>query len=135
MWTILEALALAEPSSDVPLADLLRQAGPILGTGRSLVILTPSQDPAWVASLLPLMVAGNAPTALLLDATTFDPPAGSAGAMMGLRGLLAQQRVPSTVLSQGYPFRPIDKIRRQRTEWRMLSGSGRVIRVEVEEEV
>lgn len=135
MWTILEALALAEPSSDVPLADLLRQAGPILGTGRSLVILTPSQDPAWVASLLPLMAAGNAPTALLLDATTFDPPAGSAGAMMGLRGLLAQQRVPSTVLSQGYPFRPIDKIRRQRTEWRMLSGSGRVIRVEVEEEV
>jgi len=135
MWKILEALALAEPGLQVPLATLLRQIAPVLGAGRTLVIMTPAQDPGWVASLMPLVAAGNAPTALILDATTFDPPAGSAAALSGLRDLLAQQRIPSTVLRQGFPFRPIDKIRRQRTEWRTLSGTGRVIQVEVEEEV
>ncbi len=119
----------------MPLADLLRQSGPSLGSGRTLVILTPSQDPGWVAPLLPLISRGNAPTAVLLDATTFDPPNGDPAALLGLRGLLTEHRIPSTVLAQGFPFSPVDKIRRQRTESRTLSGFGRVIQVEVEEEV
>lgn len=135
LWRILEALALAEPAPDFGLEDLLRQSGPSLGSGRTLVIITPSQDGGWVAPLLPLISRGNAPTALLLDATTFDPPAGSPENLLGLRSLLAQQRIQSTVLEQGFPFRPIDKIRRRRTEARALSGFGRVIQVEVEEEV
>lgn len=135
LWKILEALALAEPGPSISLAGLLRQTAPVVGSGRTVVVLTPSQDPAWVAALLPLMAAGNAPTALLLDATTFDPPAGSVDGLVGLRALLAQQRISSSVLAQGFPFRPIDRIRRQKTEWRTLSGFGRVIQVEVEEEV
>jgi uncharacterized protein (DUF58 family) len=135
LWRILEALALVEPGSGVPLAELVRQSGPSLGSGRTLVILTASQDPAWVAPLLPLISRGNAPTAVLLDATTFDPPNGDPAALNGLRSLLTQHRIPSTVLSQGFPFDPIEKIRRQRTEARTLSGFGRVIQVDVEEEV
>jgi hypothetical protein len=126
---------LAEPAAGLPLAELLRQSGPSLGSGRTLVLLTPSQSGDWVAPLLPLIARGNSPTAILLDATTFDPPRGDPQAVLGLRALLAQHRISSTVIAQGYPFRPIDKIRRQRTEARTLSGFGRVIQVEVEEEV
>lgn len=135
LWRILEALATAEPAAGPDLAALLRQAGPSLGSGRTLVLITPAQDQTWLAALLPLMARGNAPSVVLLDATTFDPPGGDPAALLGLRGLLAQQRIPCTVLAQGFPFRPVDRIRRQRTELRTLSGTGRVIPVAVEEEV
>ncbi len=135
LWRILEALALVEPAAGVSLAELIRHSGPSLGSGRTLVILTPSQDPSWVAPLLPLLARGNAPTAVLLDSTTFEPPNGDQTALLGVRGLLGQHRIPNTVLAQGFPFDPIEKIRRQRTEARTLSGFGRVIQVDVEEEV
>lgn len=135
VWRILQALAEAEPAPGTALNALLKQAGASLGSGRTLVIITPSQDPAWVAALLPLMARGNAPIVLLLDATTFDPPTGQAAALAGLRGLLAQQRIPSHVLAQGFPFHPLERIRRQRRELRTLSGTGRVVAVDVDEEV
>jgi uncharacterized protein (DUF58 family) len=134
-WRILAALAEAEPEDDMTLADLLKQAGPSLGSGRTLAIITPSQDPDWVGPLIPLMARGNAPTVILLDAPSFDPPSGSPEAVDGLRGLLGQQRIPNTLISQGFPFRPLDRIKRQRTELKALLGTGRVVRVEVEEEV
>lgn len=135
LWHILRALAEAEPQAGMPLAGLLAQAGPTLGSGRTLAIITPSQDGDWVAPLLPLMSRGNAPTVILLDATTFEPPAGTAERLDGLRALLGQQRIPHTVISQGFPFRPLERIKRQRTELKALLGSGRVIPVRVEEEV
>jgi uncharacterized protein (DUF58 family) len=134
-WQILEALAEAEPGSERSLAALLEDLGSSLGSGRTLVLITPSQDIAWVGALLPLAARGNAPAVLLLDATTFDPPCGSAEALAGLRGLLARQRVTTYVLAQGFPFKPVDRIRRHRTVLRTLSATGRVIAVDVEEEV
>ncbi len=135
LWRILQALAEAEPAAGLSLAALLRQAGPSLGSGRTLVLITPSQDYAWVAPLIPLMARGNAPTAVLLDASTFDPPCGDSAALLGLRDLLARQRIPSHVLAQGFPFRPVERIRRSRRELRTLPGFGRVVPVEVVEEV
>lgn len=135
LWRLLQALAEADPAAGNPLSALLAQAGPSLGSGRTLVIITPSQQYDWVAPLLPLMSRGNAPTVVLLEATTFDPPAGEPAALLGLRSLLAQQRIPSTVLAQGFPFRPVERFRRQRTELKALAGTGRVIQVQVEEEV
>jgi uncharacterized protein (DUF58 family) len=134
-WRILEALALAEPAPGLPLDALLRQASPSMGSGRTLVVITPSADPGWVAPLLPLAARGNAPTAVLLDASTFDPPRGDGVSLLGLRDLLARQRIPCYVLAQGFPFRPVDRIRRQRREVRTLSGFGRVVTVDVTEEV
>lgn len=135
LWRILEALATAEPMPGTPFSVLLEQIGPSLGNGRTVVLITPSQDPAWVAPLLPLIARGNAPTAMLLDATTFSPPRGEQRALVGLRGLLAQQRIPSYVIAQGFPFQPLDRIRRQRQVFKTLAGTGRVIQVVVEEEV
>jgi len=135
LWRILQALAEAEPAPGLPLDALLRQALPTLGSGRTLVVITPSQDPAWIAPLLPLIGRGNAPTAVLLDAGTFDPPRGDSAALVGLRDVLARQRIPGYVLAQGFPFRPVDRIRRKRRELKALPGFGRVLEVEVAEEV
>jgi hypothetical protein len=55
--------------------------------------------------------------------------------LLGLRALLDQQRIPSVTIEQGFPFSPVDKFKRRTTESRALSGFGRVIQVEVEEEV
>ncbi len=135
LWRILKGLAEAEPGLRPSFAELLQQVGSSLGSGRTLVLITPSQDSTWVVPLLPLMARGNAPTVILLDATTFDPPRGNADALNGLRGLLVQQRIPIHVMAQGFPFQPLERIRRQRQELKTLSGTGRVISVEVEEEV
>ena len=134
-WRILEALALAEPAAGLSLDALLTQASPSLGSGCTLVVITSSADPTWVAPLLPLAARGNAPTAVLLDASTFDPPRSDGQGLLGLRDLLARQRFPSYVLAQGFPFRPVERIRRLRREVRTLSGFGRVITVDVAEEI
>jgi uncharacterized protein (DUF58 family) len=135
LWRILGELAEAEPAPGLSLDALLRQASSSLGSGRTLVLVTPSQDSAWVAPLIPLIARGNAPTAVLLDAATFDPPRGDGTALTGLRDLLARQRIPCHVLAQGFPFRPVERIRRTRRELKTLSGFGRVVQVEVAEEV
>jgi uncharacterized protein (DUF58 family) len=135
MWRILRALAEAEPSGDPSLGALLRQAGPSLGSGRTLVIVTPSQDTEWVAPLIPLIARGNAPTTLLIDATGFSPPRGDAGSLTALRSLIMRQQIPCYVVEQGFPFQPVDRIKRQRSELKTLAGTGRVIQVQVEEEV
>ncbi len=134
-WRILQALAEAEPDGRQPLAGLLAQAGPSLRSGRTIVVITPSQDGEWVAPLLPLMARGNTVTAALIDSTSFDPPVGSAEGLFGLRSLLAQQRIASYVVSQGFPFRPLERIRRRRRALKTLAGFGRVVEIEVDEEV
>jgi uncharacterized protein (DUF58 family) len=135
LWRILHALAEAEPAEGQPLAALLAQAGPTLRSGRTVVIITPSQEAEWVAPLLPLIARGNAPTAVLIDGATFSPPRGSQAGLFGLRSLLAQQRISSYVVSQGFPFQPIERIRRQRRTLKTLGGFGRVVEIDVEEEV
>jgi uncharacterized protein (DUF58 family) len=135
LWRILRALAEAEPAVGASLHELLAQTGASLGSGRTVALITSSQDPAWIAPLLPLMSRGNAPAAILLDATSFSPPNGTTDQFMGLRSLLAQQRIPSYVVGQGFPLQPTERIRRVRQELRTLPGTGRVIQVEVTEEV
>lgn len=135
LWRILQALAEAEPAPGQPLAQVLDDLARTLGSGLTLVVITPSQDPAWVGSLLGLLERGNAPAALLLDGPSFDPPCGTQAGLAGVRSLLVSQRIPHYVMAQGFPFRPIERIRRQRRELKTLSGTGRVIEVSVEEEV
>jgi uncharacterized protein (DUF58 family) len=135
LWRILRALAEAEPGPGQSLAELLTTAGASLGSGRTLVVITPSQDPSWVAPLMPLMARGNAPAVILVDSASFDPPRGSEEAVLNLRSLLARQRIPSHLVAQGFPFQPLERIRRQRRELKTLGGFGRVVEVQVEEEV
>jgi len=137
LWRILEALAHAEPVPDSPLARLLRELRENVGRGRTVVAITPSVDPAWTGELLYLAGQGYAPAALLLDAASFQvgeaPEVPEAASMAGLRGLLAEQGVPSHLIDHSFVFRPVHRITRKRTELRTLSATGRVIAVEVEE--
>jgi uncharacterized protein (DUF58 family) len=135
LWRILRVLAEAEPSPETSLAALLRQTGTSLGSGRTLVVITPSPNPEWVAPLIPLMARGNAPSVLLLNPTTFSPPRGEESEMVALRSLLSRQQIPHYVVQQGFPFQPVERIKRQRSDLRTLSGTGRVIQVQIEEEV
>jgi uncharacterized protein (DUF58 family) len=135
LWRILRALAEAEPAPGQPLARVLDDLSRTLGSGLTLVVITPSQDASWVASLLGLSDRGNAPAALLLDGSTFDPPCGTQAGLAGIQSLLVSQRIPHYVMARGFPFRPIERIRRQRRELKTLAGTGRVIEVSIEEEV
>ncbi len=135
LWRILRALAEAEPAGGKSLMSLLTQAGPSLRSGCTIAVITPSQDPAWIGPLLPLLARGNAVKAVLIDSATFAPPLGSSESLFGLRSLFAQQRIGSYVVSRGFPFQPIDRIRRQRRTLKTLGGFGRVVEIDVEEEV
>ena len=135
LWRILESLTIVEPADGASLSSLLRQTSPMLGRGCTVVLITPSQDPHWVAQLLPLVARGNAPSALLIDGPSFEPPVGTRSGLLALRGLLAGQRIPNYTISKGFPLAPIDRIRRQREVLRTLSGTGRVLRTQIEEEV
>lgn len=140
LWRILEALAQASATPGYPLARLLRELHPTGGRGRTIVVLTPATDPAWSGELLRLAEQGNAPAALLLDASSFLAPdspqrAARAAELAGLRGLLARHGVASHLIDRDFVFRPVVQLTRTRTELRTLSATGRVIAVEVEEEV
>jgi uncharacterized protein (DUF58 family) len=69
-WEILRALALVS-SGSWKLSDLLLRMLPTFRQSASLIVVTASPRPDWVASLLPLMQAGAVPTVLMLDRVTF----------------------------------------------------------------
>ena len=69
-WSILRALALAEPGN-IPLQQLLQNMQSGIRPETSMIIITPSINPDWIQAMLPLIWRGVNPTILLLDSTTF----------------------------------------------------------------
>ncbi|MCR4408388.1 MAG: DUF58 domain-containing protein [Anaerolineae bacterium] len=133
LWRLLHLLAGVSTGTDWPLARALEEISPMLGRGRTLVIITPSLESDWIAPLLPLMRRDISPAAILLDRASFDGP--DTDSVTALRGLLAEQGVPSYIIRKGFPFRPLVRYKRRRPVYRVLSATGRVIAMEVEEEV
>jgi uncharacterized protein (DUF58 family) len=68
---ILEALALARAQGDVPLSDLLNHEGRRFGRHTTVVVVTPSTNERWVASLQMLAGRGVKLAAILLEPGTF----------------------------------------------------------------
>ncbi len=128
-WRILQALATVRAGGNWPLARVLAEMDRNLGRGMTLAVITPSCDPAWLAGLLPPMRRGVAPTALLLDPTSFG---GQEDANTdAVAALLADLGIPSHQITKGMPFQPIVEHRRiGRPELKVLPGTGRVIVVE-----
>jgi uncharacterized protein (DUF58 family) len=126
-WRILQALATVRAGGNWPLDRVLAEMDRNLGQGMTLAVITPSCDPAWVASLLPPMRRGVAPSVILLDPVSF----GGEGNPEALTALLADLGVPVHRISSGMAFRPVfDHERIGRPEYRVLPGTGRVILVE-----
>ena len=74
-----------------------------------------------------------APAVLLLDRDSFVDQASSE--ISTFCGLLADHTIPVHVIDKSYVFRPVAPIKRKRTVLKTLGGHGRVMAVEVEEEV
>jgi len=126
-WRILQALATVRAGGNWPLERVLTEMDRNLGRGTTLAVITPSCDPAWVASLLPPMRRGVTPTAILLDPASF----GGQGNVDALTGLLADFGVSSHRIVKGTPFTPVVEHKRiGRPEYKVLPGTGRVIVVE-----
>ena len=69
---IMQLLASVEPDSDTPLVETLIATVGRLRRGMTVVVITPSLDPAWVRPLGPLRTRGVACVVLSLDAAAFD---------------------------------------------------------------
>lgn len=131
-WRILQALATVRAGGNWPLERVLAEMDHNLGRGMTLAVITPSYDPAWVAGLLSPMRRGVAPTAILLDPTTFcgEEDRGGKDPVEAIAGLLADLGIPSHRITQGMPFKPIVEHRRiGRPEYRVLPGTGRIVPV------
>jgi uncharacterized protein (DUF58 family) len=83
---ILEALALARSEGDVSLADLLSREGRRFGRHTTIVVITPSTDEGWVASMQMLGARGVRLAAVLLESQTYG---GTGDALMIYSTLIA----------------------------------------------
>ena len=70
---ILEELASARAQGDIPLSELLVRQGQQLGHNSTLVIITPSSDPVWLATVEYLGRSGVRPVLIYLEAAGFAP--------------------------------------------------------------
>ncbi len=71
MTRILESLAMAHATGDVPIGDLLSVEGKRFGRHTTVVVITPSTSESWVTSLLMLTQRGVKVAVGLLEASTF----------------------------------------------------------------
>lgn len=76
LWKILESLALISATGSTPFDQLLTELTPALGRGMSVVAVTPSADPAWPIALHQVGDRGLYPSALLLEAGSFNGTTG-----------------------------------------------------------
>ena len=116
LWRILEALAVVQARGWVPFAQFLSASAPALGRGVSLVAVTPSADPSWVASLAQLSQRSIYPLAIALDAVSFDGRESNAG----LRQAAAAAGVGFQTVARGTPFAVIRPDGQPRSEYERL---------------
>ncbi|MBN1487976.1 MAG: DUF58 domain-containing protein [Anaerolineae bacterium] len=124
-WEILRALATISPGFH-PLDEVLESARPALGRRLSLVIITPSLSPSWVAALIPFLRQGIVPTVLLLDPVSFGSPKDPKVVTAALNDLgIVHYRITRDLLD-----RPEARPGKWGTwEWRVL-GTGKAVPVQ-----
>jgi uncharacterized protein (DUF58 family) len=124
LWTILRALAMAQPRADRPLAETLIHARAIVSLRDSAVILTPSLDPEW-SKALPHLSGGTrlgGVEVVLLDPISFG---GSIGAE-AFRTMLLEQGVPTHIVRR-QDIRPASGTYGAVRRWEFKTlGTGRV---------
>lgn len=124
LWRVLRALARLQAGESFPLATVLTEMRAVMGQRTTVAVITPSDDPAWVEALSPLLRRGVAPTAILLDPASF----GGEGDTSVVRGMLARLGIPAHLVVQGYPFRPLSRTRQEGGAWEFkITATGRAI--------
>ncbi len=107
LWRILESLAIVQARGTRPFGEVLAGSAPILGRGVSVVAISPSADPSWIASLAQLAQRSVYPVAVGLDAATFDGAPSNAG----LEAEAGAAGVPYTTVTQGVTFTTVQPSR------------------------
>jgi hypothetical protein len=98
-WLILRTLAMAEAGS-YPLADLIKMGRP--NQVATLIFITPTADPAWVAIAGRNHRGGNS-MALLIDPTEFGKPNGQGKVITALANNgIPYARMPRQLLAEAY---------------------------------
>ncbi len=110
LWRLLEVLATVRADGPDPLDRVLTEAQANLGRGLSVVVVTPSVDPAWVHHLQASTMRGLVPAAILVDAASFasDPDRVRAGlSARALSTQLGSVGILSHVVRKGQEFRQV----------------------------
>jgi len=143
MWRLLHALAAAQASGTHRLADVLHGLRASLGQGTTVLVITPSCDPDWVDTLLPLTRFGIAPSVVLLDAASFDATQTTAASSSGVEGMkelfasagIGGAGIPATIIDRDTPLHPTDTTPK-RGYWEFkVSPLGRAVLVRRPEQV
>jgi uncharacterized protein (DUF58 family) len=94
---ILETLAMTRAEGEIPLTQVLLSEGERLGRGVTLVVITPSLDPSWVAAARDLTRRGVRLVAIVVDPTSF----GGAGEVGDILAELQISRIPAYLVHNG----------------------------------
>lgn len=86
-WQVLRALALAQADGQAGIAAALHDITRLIRPGMALLLLTPTIQTEWIASLVPLMQKGVQVQVVLLDRASFGGEEGSAGLREAIRRL------------------------------------------------
>jgi len=121
LWTVLRALAKAQPAGALPLAQVLGELSRVLTPGSTALVVTPSMDSAWVSELVRLRTRGIGASVVLLDGPSFAAPSKPSapseaetalpvrswrpsGAANMIRGLLADVQVSVEIVDADAPL-------------------------------
>jgi uncharacterized protein (DUF58 family) len=94
---ILETLAMTRALGEIPMTQVLLSEGERLGRGVTLVVITPSLDPSWVAAARDLSRRGVRLVAIVVDPGTF----GGEGEAADILTELQISRIPAYLVHNG----------------------------------
>ncbi|MGI6209410.1 MAG: DUF58 domain-containing protein [Anaerolineae bacterium] len=94
---IMDLLAVVEPDGRVPLDRLLERDAPLFRRYDTVIVVTPSDRPEWVAAAHALSLRGIRVLAIVVDRASFA----GAPAKADIRGLLSARRIPFSVVENG----------------------------------
>jgi len=100
LYKILEPLAMIHADGETPLAELLAAESSRFGRNSSILVITPSVDERWVASLQHLVYRGTRAAVMLIDAKSFGGWRESEATL----ARLAELRVPIYRIREGEPL-------------------------------
>ena len=103
LWRIMEELATVTADGHEPLDAILQQVSRALERGLSVVIVTPSTDPAWLRELASLRQRASTPAVILIDQASF----GGEDRAQPTADQLMSAGVVANVVTQGQPFRTV----------------------------
>lgn len=103
LWRIMQALVMIRELGEVPLEGVLAGLEREVALGSSLMVITPSCDPRWIASLRRLANRGIMPMVVLMDAASF----GGEANVRGMRSALEEEGIPGYLVGHGFQFAPL----------------------------